>query len=1850
MTSSRLLSALATAFVLAAASLSTSAQLNFEQKTLSGVSANNPTSIDIGPDGRAYLSVQNGLIYAYTVVRSSSGNYSVTATETIDIVQSIPNHNDDGSPATSVNTRQVTGILVKGTAANPVIYVSSSDPRIGGGPSRGDLNLDTNSGTLSRLSWTGSEWLKVDLIRGLPRSEENHANNGMSLDESTNTLYLTVGGFTNAGAPCNNFAFICEYAYSACIVRVDLDALNSLPLKTDGPTTYLYDLPTLDDPTRSNVNGITDPSAPGYVGDIGDPFGGNDGLNMAKLTADSPVQIYSAGYRNAYDVTITEAGRVYTWDNGPNAGWGGHPDNEGGGSVTNRYLTGEPGSNGPGPNDARVNNRDGLHLIGTLADANCTYYGGHPNPVRANPSGSGLFTASGNTPNSGVFRTSVTGNQNTSLPVDWPPVPSALADTREGDFQNPGVSDQSLYTITASTNGLVEYTSNSFGGQLKGNLLAASFNGNIYRVKLNAQGTIDSNADVTSFASGFGATPLDLTAQGDDELFPGTIWSANYGADTVVIFEPADAPNCSGVYSFTIDDDNDGFSNADEVDSGTNPCNNADRPNDADGDLISDLNDPDDDNDGIPDTADFFALDPLNGLTTTPPLDYELLNGSPGTGFYGLGFTGLMHDGVTDYRDLIADEDNSGTEIIAGGASGLFSINGQAAGSSFGSARTQKNGFQFGLNVMETTPPFTILTNLVTPVLSSSTTRIGLFTGTGNQDDYVNVSFRRDGFIATREIAGVTTISDITTNNSGISEAVLRLSVDPAAGTVQPSISVNGGTRTDLGSPFAITGDMLTAMQREPALAVGLALQNPVNRSNQNGTWDSIQISYDNAAGCEGVWSAIDTPAGSIDQRHEADYLKLDGKFYLIGGRGDKELNIYNPATGQWSTGTKPPIRVHHFQGLVFDNELWVAGAFQGNYPLETPVNKVLIYNPGTDSWRDGPTIPRPRGGGGLVTHGGKIYLVCGITNGHRSGHVAWLDCYDPATGTWTQLPDAPRARDHFRAVVVGDRIYNAAGRRSADQSSQGVFGNLESRVDYYDISMGQWFTLPVGSNIPTPRAGNAAINFQNKVLVIGGESTSQSTAHAEVEILDPNTEEWTTLPPLLQGRHGTGVIEHEGDLYIASGSGGRGGGPELQTHEKYCACHGADFDPVLTIDQSDTFAQVTSGQTQVLTLPISNTSAFPISIGSIKTDSPLFTITNAVPQSIPAGGSHTVQITFDPGTGAAETFASKLTIVSNVPDAAITVINLTGERYIQPVTSSVILAINSGGNAFTAADGQDYEADRSATGGTIFTTTNAIAGTDDDSLYQSERWGTFSYAFTVPDGDYELTLKFAEIFAATNNPSVMDVSVEGNLVLDNLNLIDEVGRFAAYDRTFPVTVADGQLNLTFTNVSRYAKLSAFTLAEVPATTSLAVSGTPPTGSAPIGGSDIIPVVINNPSDTAVTISSITASGSAFTATTATPLTIAAGDDATINVTFAPTSGGSANFDSTLTILSDATVNPTLTLSLAGTRLISPPFGLFESSLDIGAVASAGTASFNSVSGVYTVQASGADIWGTADEFHFIHRRLTGDGSIIARVDSLVDTHQWAKSGVMIRESLAVGSKHAVTIITPDNGAGFQRRTTTDGSSSHTSGAAVTAPRWLRLTRSGNTFTASESTNGSNWTVIGSDTVVMGSQVYYGLALTSHADGTLTTSNLRNVSLPADTDDDGITNLSDPDDDNDTIPDSVEIALGLNPLLADSDSNGTSDADEDSDHDGYTNAQEVLVTGTDPGDSASKFRMTFSGNSLSFPSRSGFRYHVEQSDLSAPWTPHPGSPFTVTSPGTTSMTYPVANDRLFFRIRIEPIE
>jgi hypothetical protein len=122
---------------------------------------------------------------------------------------------------------------------------------------------------------------------------------------------------------------------------------------------------------------------------------------------------------------------------------------------------------------------------------------------------------------------------------------------------------------------------------------------------------------------------------------------------------------------------------------------------------------------------------------------------------------------------------------------------------------------------------------------------------------------------------------------------------------------------------------------------------------------------------------------------------------------------------------------------------------------------------------------------------------------------------------------------------------------------------------------------------------------------------------------------------------------------------------------------------------------------------------------------------------------------------------------------------------------------------------------------------------------------------------------------------------------------------------------------------------------------------------------------------------------------------------------------------------------------------------------------------------------------------------MTGDGQVTARVNALDLTDAWAKAGVMMRATLASNSPHAMMAVTGSSGTGFQHRVAAGGSSVHVAGPVAAAPHWVRLVREGNLFTAFTSANGSVWTRVGSQTIVMPATLFVGMAHTSHRNGVL---------------------------------------------------------------------------------------------------------------------------------------------------------
>ena len=213
----------------------------------------------------------------------------------------------------------------------------------------------------------------------------------------------------------------------------------------------------------------------------------------------------------------------------------------------------------------------------------------------------------------------------------------------------------------------------------------------------------------------------------------------------------------------------------------------------------------------------------------------------------------------------------------------------------------------------------------------------------------------------------------------------------------------------------------------------------------------------------------------------------------------------------------------------------------------------------------------------------------------------------------------------------------------------------------------------------------------------------------------------------------------------------------------------------------------------------------------------------------------------------------------------------------------------------------------------------------------------------------------------------------------------------------------------------------------------------------------------------------------------------------------------------TFTIPSGATSGP-LVVSVAPSMNSSNPIDFDVTSQplpspwlddDFGPVGVAGSATYSS--GTFTVKGSGAGITGTADQMHFAYQPLSGDGTIVARI---VSNSSGAQSGIMIRETLGTGSKTALTAYYSSLSYIYYRSSTGGSMSYVTNYLNPTLPYWLKLVRSGSTFSSYQSPDGSTWAQIGtSQTISMATTVYVGLAVSSVSNSSLATATFDNVSI-----------------------------------------------------------------------------------------------------------------------------------------------
>jgi N-acetylneuraminic acid mutarotase len=274
--------------------------------------------------------------------------------------------------------------------------------------------------------------------------------------------------------------------------------------------------------------------------------------------------------------------------------------------------------------------------------------------------------------------------------------------------------------------------------------------------------------------------------------------------------------------------------------------------------------------------------------------------------------------------------------------------------------------------------------------------------------------------------------------------------------------------------------------------------------------------------------------------RTEVSATAVGDSVYVIGGfnaQGQPTdiVEVYNTKNNTWSSAASLPHPLHHTAAATsLDGKIYVVGGFLDSQ--WTPSNRLFIYDPLKNQWREGKHMPTARGAltanfidRTLYAVGGQSF-VSSSSSSSPSGILTTNEAYDTASNTWTTKAPMITARHHAASAVVNGNLYVIGGR------VEGISPTVNVNVnEVYDSEKNTWTCL---APMPSKRSGIAAANFvMSSIYVFGGEEPSKTFNNNER--YDTKTNKWFIDAPMPTARHGLGAASVEDRIYVL------GGGPQ---------------------------------------------------------------------------------------------------------------------------------------------------------------------------------------------------------------------------------------------------------------------------------------------------------------------------------------------------------------------------------------------------------------------------------------------------------------------------------------------------------------------------------------------------------------------------------------------------------------------------------------------------------------------------------------------------------------------------------
>ncbi len=453
--------------------------------------------------------------------------------------------------------------------------------------------------------------------------------------------------------------------------------------------------------------------------------------------------------------------------------------------------------------------------------------------------------------------------------------------------------------------------------------------------------------------------------------------------------------------------------------------------------------------------------------------------------------------------------------------------------------------------------------------------------------------------------------------------------------------------------------------------------------------------------------------------------------------------------------------------------------------------------------WENGAAAPSNHIEGAAALINDKLYIVSGFDSYDTTLHTSTVtDVYNPATNIWESVDEprneTPPGRSHIQGAADGQYLWFAGGYVGSHP------GPPTREVWRYDTINDEWWQ---GPNLPERRASAGLVVVGRELHFLGGLSADRQTDYGDHWVLNlDNPDKWQVEPALPRPRNHFQAVAIGHIIYVVAGVTGHDG-------------------PHSDRPWLDAYDTITNTWTILADMPKGRSHA---EMGTFVLDNRIIIAGGRSEGTVSPDEGQVDRITeYDPETNTwyqigtlpknlisplvfahdGKIFASLGGVAWNIPQKSTWIANIVmdcGYAPGNPDPAGGIYRVNAGGSALFL-NGSTWDEDSHYNGGVAKTFQKPdIAGTENDVLYITERSSnnddaTFSYDFSVDPGMYEVRLHFAEIYWEQTNQRIFDVLIEGQTVLDEYDIVADVGANTAVIKTFSnINVTDDTLNIVF--------------------------------------------------------------------------------------------------------------------------------------------------------------------------------------------------------------------------------------------------------------------------------------------------------------------------------------------------------------------------------------------------------------------------------------------------------------------